>query len=81
MKTVKILKNVFHRFSCWLNRNLGPDRLTVQPRMINADFSVNERLNHLKKIYRFSQKSNIAVTGGKAAGKKSFVNTTPGLGR
>ena len=75
MRIVKRLKDAFHRFSCWLDLNLGPDRLTLQPRRVNDDFTVNKRLHDLRKMYRFCLKTNIAVTGGKAVGKKSFIKT------
>ena len=75
MKIIKHLKDAFRRFSCWVDYVFGPDRLTVQPRKITANSVEKDMLNDLRKLYWFSQKTNIAVTGGKAVGKKSFVRT------
>lgn len=75
MKIVKHLKDAFRRFYCWVDYVFGPDRLTVQPRKIIANSVEKDMLNNLRKLYWFSQKTNIAVTGGKAVGKKSFIRT------
>lgn len=74
MKGIKQLKNAFRSISYWFDQHFGPDRLTALPRRFNANSSVKKKLVDLRKLYCFSLKSNIAVTGGEAYGKKSFVN-------
>lgn len=75
MKTIKQLKNAFRSISCWFDQHFGLDRLTVLPRKINANSGEKKMLMDLRKLYCFSLKSNIAVTGGETSGKKSFVKT------
>ncbi len=72
MRIVDRIKSIYHRLSHWMDRNFGPDRLTFQPRKINANPAETEALNELRKLYRSHQKTNIAVTGGKSVGKKAL---------
>ena len=73
--TINWVKLMYQRLSHWIDRNYGPDRLTFQPRIIKGKAADREMLNELKKLYRSHNKTNISITGGKSAGKKSFLKT------
>ena len=73
MKVIALFQNAFHSIFHWLDRHFGSDRLTTLPRKKPITNEEKNSLNYLRKLYIFSTKTNIAITGEKTCGKKGFV--------
>lgn len=75
MDVIQKIKRFFCNICNWFDRNIGPDRLTTQPRKSQFSLDEIERIKELRKQCRFSPYRNIAIKGKQTSGKKSFIKT------